>query len=55
MKILWIFFWVITNLDYIFGSFLCILGSFVKVKVQSWGYFLGLVKFQIFFWGAYNS
>ena len=30
-------------------SFLCILGSFLKVKVQNVGYFLGLVKFQIFF------
>ena len=27
-------------------------GSFLKVKVQNWGYFLGLVKFQIFFGGA---
>ena len=30
-------------------SFLCILGSFLKVKVQNVGYFWGLVKFQIFF------
>ena len=52
MRILWIFFEVITKLDYIYGSFLCILGSFLKVKVQNGGYFLGLVKFQIFFWGA---
>ena len=36
-----IFFWVITKLDYIYGSFLCILGSFLKVKVQNGGYFLG--------------
>ena len=28
---------------------LCILGSFLKVKVQNPGYFLGLPKFQIFF------
>ena len=28
MKILWIFFGVIIKLDYIQGSFLCILGSF---------------------------
>ena len=28
------------------------LGSFHKVKVQNGGYFLGLLKFQIFFWGA---
>ena len=41
MKILWIFFGVITKLDYIKGSFLCILGSFLKVKVQNGGIFLG--------------
>ena len=29
--------------------FLCILGSFLKVKVQNGGYFLGLLKFQILF------
>ena len=42
-------------------SFLCILRSFLKVKVQNWGYFfwvakisnilLGCLKFLIFFWG----
>ena len=48
-NILWIFFGVITNLDYIKGSFLCILGSFLMVKVQNWGSILGLVKFQVFF------
>ena len=41
MKILWIFFVVITKLDYTYGSFLCILGSFLKVKVQKVGYFGG--------------
>ena len=41
MKILWIFFGVITKLGYIYGSSLCILGSFLKVKVQNGGYFLG--------------
>ena len=45
MEILWIFLGVITKLDYIEGSFLCILGSFLKVKVQNGGggggYFLG--------------
>ena len=40
---------VITKLDYIYGSFLCILDSFLNVKVQNGGYFWGLVKFQIFF------
>ena len=41
-------FGVITKLDYVLGSFLCILGSFLKVKVQNGGYFLGLLKFPIF-------
>ena len=49
MKILWKFLGVFTKLDYIKGSFLCILGSFLKVKVQNGGYFWGLLKFQIFF------
>ena len=48
MKILWISFGVITQLDYIKWSFLCILGSFLKVKVQNRGHFFGLPKFQIF-------
>ena len=29
-------------------TFLCTLGSFLKVKVQKRRYFLGLVKFQIY-------
>ena len=33
----------------VWGSFLCNLGSFFKVKVQNWDIFLGLLKFQIFF------
>ena len=33
MKKLWIFFGVITKLDYLGGSFLFILGLFLKVKV----------------------
>ena len=49
MKILWIFLGVITKLYYILGSFLCILGSFRKAKVQNGGYLWGLLKFQIFF------
>ena len=57
MKILWVFFFcggggggggVITKLDYILGSFLYIRGFFY-VKVQNLGIFLGLLKFQIFF------
>ena len=35
MTILWLFFGVITKLNYIKGSFLCILGCFPKVKVQN--------------------
>ena len=49
MKILWIFLRVIIKLDCTQGSFLCILGSFLKVKVQNGGYFLGLLKFKSFF------
>ena len=62
MKILWILFGVITNLDYIYGSILIILGSFLKVKVQNGGIFgvakisnifLGCLKFLIFFGGEW--
>ena len=49
VKILCIFFGgVITKLDYIKGSFRCILGSFLKFMVQNGEYFLGLLNFQIF-------
>ena len=45
MKILWIFFFlgggVITKFDYIKESFLCILESFLKVKVQNGEFFGG--------------
>ena len=44
MKILWIFFGVITKLDYIKGHF----GVFSKDQ-GIWGYFLGCLKFLIFF------
>ena len=30
-------------------SFLCILGSFLRVKVQNGGYYFGLLKFHNFF------
>ena len=46
MKILLIILWA--KLDYIKGSFLCILGSFLKVKVQNWGYFWGCYNFKYF-------
>ena len=49
MKILWIFFGVITKLDYIYESFLCILGSFLKVKVQNGGIFEGCLNFKYIF------
>ena len=41
MTILWIFLRVITKLDYIFRSFLCILGSYLKVKLHNGGHFWG--------------
>ena len=50
MNILWIFFWVITKLDYIYGSLLCILRSFLKVKVQNGGYFWAAKISKFFFW-----
>ena len=37
MKIFLVFWGVIIKLNYIKGSFLCILGSFLKVKVQNGG------------------
>ena len=52
MKLLWIFLGVITKLDYIYGSFLCILGYFLKINVQNGRYVFGLLKFQIFLGGA---
>ena len=35
---------VITKLDYIKGSFICILGCFLKVKVHNGGCFWGVAK-----------
>ena len=63
MKILWIFFWSHHKIGYIYGSFLCVLGSFLKVKVLNGGIFgvakisnifLGCLKLvpDIFFWGG---
>ena len=40
---------VTTKLAYINGSFPCILGSFLKGKVQNGGYFGRLLKFQTLF------
>ena len=56
-----IFFWKWRFCGYFFGSsqnwtvFSMHFGSFLKVKVQNGGYFFGLLKFQIFFGGAWNS
>ena len=49
INILWILFGVIRKLGYIEGSFPCILGSVLKVKVPNGEHFMGLLKFQIFF------
>ena len=57
MKILWIFYWGHHKFGLVWGSFLCISGSY-KVKVQNWdnfwvaeisNIFLGCLKIQIFF------
>ena len=57
------YFWVWNFVDFFgghhkiglyLGVISCILGSFLKVKVQKRGYVLGLLKFQINFWGAWN-
>ena len=49
MKILWIFILGHHKTGLVLGSFLCILGYFLKVKVQNGKIFVGLVKVQIFF------
>ena len=51
MKTLWIFFEGHHNIGPYLGvvSNICILGSFLKVKVKNGRYFFRLVKFQIFF------
>ena len=36
MKIFWIFFWGHHKIGLVWGSFLCNLGSFFKVRVQNW-------------------
>ena len=59
MKILWILFWGHHKIGLVWGSFLCNLGSFFKVKVQNWdiwvakisNIFLGCLEFLIFFLG----
>ena len=41
---------VITKQDYFEGLFLYILVLFLKVKVQNWNIFWGLLNFK-YFWG----
>ena len=56
MKILWIFFWggggVITNWTKFRGHFYAFYGLFLRSRDRMVDIFFGLVKFQIFFWGA---
>ena len=40
---------VFTKLDYIEWSFICILGSFLKIKVPNRGCLFGVGNFEIFF------
>ena len=47
MKILWIFFGVITKLDYTMHF-----RVFSEGQGTKWRIFFGLLKFQIFIWGA---
>ena len=52
MKILWIFFWGHHKIGLYLEVISMHLRSFLRVKVQNWGYFFGLLKFQIFFLGC---
>ena len=54
MKILWIFFWGHHKIGLVWGSFLCILGSVIKVNVQNWDIFW-VAKISNIFLGAWNS
>ena len=55
MKILWIFYGGHHKIWPYLGSFLSILGSFLKVKEQNGGYFLEGAEIPNIFWGAWNS
>ena len=48
MNILWIFF----GGHHKIGQYLEVISMHLKVKVQNGGYFFGLLKFQIFFFGS---
>ena len=50
MKILWIFLWGHCKIGLVLGVISMYLGVFSYGKCTEWGYFLGLQKFQIFFW-----
>ena len=52
IKILWIFFWGHHKIGLYLGIISMHFRAIFKVKVQNGGYFLGLLKFQIFFWGC---
>ena len=49
MTILWLFFGDRHKIELYKGVISMYFGSFLKVKVQNGEYFLGLLKFQIFF------
>ena len=52
MKILWIFLGGHHKIGLYLGVISMHFRVFLKVKVQNGGYFFGLLKFQISFWGA---
>ena len=52
MKILWIFCWGHHKIWLVLGTFLCILGSFFKVKGTELGYFFGVAKILNIFLGV---
>ena len=52
MKILWIFFLGHPKIGLLLGVISMYLRVFSLGKYSESGYFLGLQKFQIFFWGA---
>ena len=52
MKILWIFFWGHPKIGLVLGVISMYFRVFYQGKYTESGYFFGLQKFQIFFWGA---
>ena len=51
--ILWIFWVVITKLDYIKWSFLCILGSFLRFGTE-WGILFWVAKISNYYFGIFE-